>query len=294
MFSEYFAEREWNAPMPGIRCCFVTSAGERCGSIPVQLPQNQMEVFFCTQGELTLRRRSGQEGRLGKQGILLLSDCGHLISAEIEAPLEGICLSVEEQVIRERFFQLCQGYGDLPMTLDQVRDMIQARGGLYVMVPQIWTCSAFHALECLPVERRGTYCVMKCFELIYLLCVCQGALTGPVRKKNPRMAETAEAIQSYLADHLDEKVTISELSRQFQLSPTACKNCFRTRYGQSIHHWLLTRRLEAASELLSHSTLSILQIAQAVGYGGNSQFHAAFKKKYGMSPREYRNHVRFR
>ncbi len=112
------------------------------------------------------------------------------------------------------------------------------------------------------MERRGTYCVMKCFELMYLLCVCQGPITDPARKKETRLIETAEAIQAYLTAHLNEKLTISELSRRFHLSPTACKNCFRACFGQSIHHWLLTKRLEVASELLTHSTLSILQIAQ--------------------------------
>ncbi len=111
MFSEYFEDQECNALMPGIRCCFVTPVGEQCGSIPIRLPQNQVEIFFCIHGELTLRRRSGQVDQLGEQGILLLSDCSHLTSVEIETPLEGVCLTVDDQAIRESFFQLCQGYG---------------------------------------------------------------------------------------------------------------------------------------------------------------------------------------
>lgn len=294
MFREYFEDLEWKTLMPGIRCCFVTPGGDQVRPIPLHLYPDQAEIFFCIHGELTLRRRSGQVDQLGGQGILLLSDCSHLASVEVGVPLEGICLAVDCQEAENGFSQRCQSYGDLPMTLAQVRDMMRARGGLYTIFPQIWTRSAFHALECLPPERRGNYCVMKCFELLYLLCMCQGPITDPARQKETRLAETAEAIQAYLTAHLNEKLTISELSRRFHLSPTACKNCFRACFGQSIHHWLLTKRLEVASELLTHSTLSILQIAQAVGYEGNSQFNAAFKKKYGMSPRDYRNHVQSR
>ena len=62
-------------------------------------------------------------------------------------------------------------------------------------------------------------------------------------------------------------------------------------YGQSIHAWLRDRRLERAAELLRASRLSVLGVAQAVGYGSASQFSAAFRQRYGTAPGQYRKNV---
>ena len=43
-----------------------------------------------------------------------------------------------------------------------------------------------------------------------------------------------------------------------------------------------------AAELLRDSSLSVLGVAQSVGYGSASQFSAAFRRQYGMTPAMYR------
>ena len=43
-----------------------------------------------------------------------------------------------------------------------------------------------------------------------------------------------------------------------------------------------------AAELLRDSSLSVLGVAQSVGYGSASQFSAAFHRQYGMTPAKYR------
>ena len=45
---------------------------------------------------------------------------------------------------------------------------------------------------------------------------------------------------------------------------------------------------ERAAELLRDSSLSVLGVAQSVGYGSASQFSAAFHRQYGMTPAMYR------
>ncbi|MCG8399471.1 helix-turn-helix transcriptional regulator, partial [Bacillus atrophaeus] len=55
-----------------------------------------------------------------------------------------------------------------------------------------------------------------------------------------------------------------------------------------VHTWLQQRRMERAAELLRDSSLSVLGVAQSVGYSSASQFSAAFRRQYGMSPTMYR------
>ena len=95
----------------------------------------------------------------------------------------------------------------------------------------------------------------------------------------------------YMEEHLDEPLTISTLSRRSCLSATAFKAGFRRLYGLPVHTWLRQRRMERAAELLRSSSLSVLGVAQSVGYGSASQFTAAFRQQYGMPPAQYRKNV---
>ena len=89
-------------------------------------------------------------------------------------------------------------------------------------------------------------------------------------------------------EHLDEPMTIPFLSRRACLSTTTFKEGFRRLYGLPVHTWLRQRRMERAAELLRDSSLSVLGVAQSVGYGSASQFSAAFHRQYGMTPAMYR------
>ena len=94
-----------------------------------------------------------------------------------------------------------------------------------------------------------------------------------------------------MEEHLDEPLTISALSRRACLSATAFKSGFRRLYSLPVHTWLRQRRMEKAAELLRGSSLSVLEVAMAVGYGSASQFTAAFRLQYGVTPAAYRKNV---
>ena len=93
---------------------------------------------------------------------------------------------------------------------------------------------------------------------------------------------------AYIQTHLSDKLTIAFLCKQFSLSPTFLKEGFRRTYGMPIHSFLVQQRLRRAQELICTTRMPIQQIAQAVGYEGMSQFNAAFKREYGMTPGQYR------
>ena len=95
-------------------------------------------------------------------------------------------------------------------------------------------------------------------------------------------------MRRYLKQHLDQKLTIKQMSQRYCLSHTAFKEYFRRMNGCPFHKWLLQQRMAKAVELLRHSSMSILEIAQSVGYEGVSQFNVVFKRIYGVTPSRYR------
>ena len=146
---------------------------------------------------------------------------------------------------------------------------------------------AFADLERLPRSEQGRWCVWKSVELLYLLSA-GGTADPPPGGMNPAIARAAAAARAYMSTHLDERLTIPELSRRFCVSATALKAAFRALYGQPIHSWLREKRMERAAELLRRSDMSVLDISQAVGFASPSQFGANFLKRFGASPAKFR------
>ena len=106
------------------------------------------------------------------------------------------------------------------------------------------------------------------------------------------MVDTVRRIHKRMMEHLGDRLTINELSSAFHIAPTSFKECFRELYGDSVHAYLLDRRMERASEMLRSTSIPVFRIAEAVGYGSASQFGVEFKRRYAMSPLMYRRCAR--
>jgi len=105
---------------------------------------------------------------------------------------------------------------------------------------------------------------------------------------NSSPEEIIHGIHEYLLEHLADRITIEDLSKQFLMNPTTLKKVFKEVYGTSLAAYRKQHRMEKAVELLVNTDMSIAQIALAVGYESQSRFTAAFKEAYGMLPTVYR------
>lgn len=293
VFTEYFQQEHWQAVMPGIQFCHFgrhTDLHPKHHKLTSKLRPGLVELLFCTAGSLNLQRRSGPQERLAPQEILLLNDPRDIRWAEPGNIFEGVCLSIDRAEAKENFRQLCESYGNLPFSLKAVGSLMDRCKGLCLVHLSAWNQSVFYVLDQIPREEHGHYCAMRCFELLYLLCIhsTQGLQSSAAKALSGYEVSIAVQMKSYMEEHLDEKITIAHLSQRFNLSPTACKSCFRLCFGVPIHSWLIEKRMEKAAQLLMQSNTSILQIAQDVGYTNCSQFNVAFKKRYNLTPSDYR------
>ena len=55
-----------------------------------------------------------------------------------------------------------------------------------------------------------------------------------------------------------------------------------------IHQYIIEQRLAQAAQLLLEEDWNVSEVAAIVGYGKASNFAAAFKKRYGVAPKNYR------
>ena len=100
--------------------------------------------------------------------------------------------------------------------------------------------------------------------------------------------EISKKINEYVIQNFDKSITYEKLSEKFHIKITTMKNCYKSIYGETINDTIIRRRLEVAASLLKNSSLSITRIAIQVGYTDHSKFSNAFKKKYNLTPSEYK------
>ena len=287
MLAEFLADRGgWTQVMPGARACLF-SLEEGPFPLPLRLEPLHFEALFCLAGAVTLTRRDGSILTAGTRQVLLLTDLSDVAGASADAPLEGILIAVDARGARESLQTICNLLGGLTLDTGLVRRWMASRGGCAVEGPTDWSRAAFANLDCLPQSERARWCVWKSVELLYLLCNPKGQEDSAPALERETVRRLAE-ICRYMEEHLDESLTISALSRRACLSTTTFKEGFRRLYGLPVHTWLRQRRMERAAELLQDSSLSVLGVAQSVGYGSASQFSAAFRRQYGMTPAMYR------
>ena len=287
MLAEFLADRGgWTQVMPGARACLF-SLEEGPFPLPLRLEPLHFEALFCLAGAVTLTRRDGSILTAGTRQVLLLTDLSDVAGASADAPLEGILIAVDARGARESLKTICDLLGGLTLDTGLVRRWMASRGGCAVEGPTDWSRAAFANLDCLPQSERARWCVWKSVELLYLLCNPKGQEDSAPALERETVRRLAE-ICRYMEEHLDESLTISALSRRACLSTTTFKEGFRRLYGLPVHTWLRQRRMERAAELLRGSALSVLGVAQSVGYGSASQFSAAFRRQYGMTPAMYR------
>ena len=291
MLAEFLADRgEWAQVMPGARACLF-SLKEGPVSLPLRLEPLHFEALFCLAGAVTLTRRDGVALRADARQVLLLTDLSGLAGARVETPLEGILVAVDARNARESLNTICRLLGGLALDTGRVRRWMAGRGGCAVEGPGHWSRAAFADLDRLPHSEQARWCVWKSVELLYLLSAPERAEADTAPALEGEVVRSLADTRQYMEEHLDEPLTIPVLSRRACLSTTAFKAGFRRLYGQPVHTWLRQRRMERAAQLLRDSSLSVLGVAQSVGYGSTSQFAAAFRRQYGVTPARYRKNV---
>jgi AraC-like DNA-binding protein len=85
-----------------------------------------------------------------------------------------------------------------------------------------------------------------------------------------------------------ERLGVDDMARAAGLSKAHFSREFRRAFGESPHHYLLTRRLERAAALLRMTDWSVAEVCVEVGLRSIGSFTTSFKRAYGQTPTEYR------
>ncbi len=99
---------------------------------------------------------------------------------------------------------------------------------------------------------------------------------------------TLYEIRDHLLNHYEQDISIQSLSRHHGINSFKVKKGFKTLFGTPVIAFLNDIRLENARRLLVDPGSTIGSVAAAIGYRFANNFSVAFKRKYGMTPQEYK------
>ncbi len=104
---------------------------------------------------------------------------------------------------------------------------------------------------------------------------------------NEKDAKKLKDAREILLENLNNPPVLKELSEQSGLSEYKLKEGFKQVYGTTVYGFVLDKKLELAREKLQTGELQVKDISYEIGYENPSHFISAFKKKYGITPKQF-------
>ncbi|MDD6155635.1 MAG: 2-isopropylmalate synthase [Lachnospiraceae bacterium] len=109
-----------------------------------------------------------------------------------------------------------------------------------------------------------------------------------VRKSETVQDEKLIAMQNYIQANY-QTVTLADMAREFHLSEPYISKYIKEKSGKNFGELVENAKMKKARTLLRNSNMTVESIAYVAGYQNVEHFTRQFKKKYEMTPTEYRN-----
>ncbi len=94
-------------------------------------------------------------------------------------------------------------------------------------------------------------------------------------------------IISYIETNIEDDLSLNDIAENFYVSKYHIAHIFKQKYGISVHKFITKRRLEMCKNAIMNG-LNITDVFNKYGFKDYSSFYRAFKKEFGLSPKEYK------
>lgn len=148
----------------------------------------------------------------------------------------------------------------------------------------------FHTVELLEYENRleleyKEQVVKKLLEYLLLFLMRKANLKLDA---SDTQISSIQIAQSFIKMHFRENITVEMVADTLGYSVGYFSTFFRKVTGITFIQYLSDMRLEYAKKLLAIEKFTVNEICTMSGFGSYSNFLKAFKKKYGILPKEYK------
>lgn len=246
-----------------------------------------IQINYCQTGQVEWQAKHGGSVFLnpGDFSLHTLNVCGDSTLHFPTGQYQGLIFSVDLREVSANPPELIAGadvFGNL------LREKFHLDREIAFLAGNQQTESIFADFYGQPDTLRLPYQRIKALELFLYLSRMEDVPQSCVMEYPSEQIKIVREIHNRLLRHMEQRITIEELSRQYHINPTTLKAAFKAVYGTSLATHIKEHRIERAAKMLRETNMSIAEIAAAVGYESQSRFSAAFKNKFATLPMVYR------
>ena len=210
-------------------------------------------------------------------------EAGTLVNAGAHGPLECICVQFPTATLQELSDEetnLARAFDVVPFRQIAVRPDNE----IYMLLKNL-----ARKLCALPNEKNSFGAslfengILKMFAVLVLRACIQAERHKAQVSRHHLMLDD---VFLYIQAHLDEEITLKQLEEHFFVSHEHISREFKRQTGQTLHAYITKAKLDRCCRFIEQG-YPITEVYQKVGFGGYNSFFRAFKKEYGMTPKEY-------
>lgn len=108
------------------------------------------------------------------------------------------------------------------------------------------------------------------------------------KNKSAMSRDIAYAVKKRLNASVDSPVSLDDIARELYRSKNDIIRQFKKKYGMTPYSYLLELRIRRGKNLLINTSKTLSEIASQLCFSSEYHFSGAFKKRVGISPKEYR------
>lgn len=105
-------------------------------------------------------------------------------------------------------------------------------------------------------------------------------------------SQTVKDALTFINLNLSSNLTVKRVAYEIGLSADYLTRLFKKELGVNIITYINEKRISTSIKLLENTNLSIEEIGDLIGLSNTSYFYILFKKKIGISPKQYRNSIK--
>jgi AraC-like DNA-binding protein len=256
---------------------------------PYPMDSDMLGIYHCREGRFEFELPWGECGYFGDGDLVIRPMALNLSASTFPlAHYHGIAIVMDVARAQATFEKLSPLLGIEVIEIRKIRERFLGKNPYYIMRGSDAVQHILSELYSAPDALKESYIRLKLIELFLFLSVAKPDDTRERKYFYRTRVDAVRAMHEYMAAHLDNHLTLDELSERFNIPLTAMKNCFKSVFGAPIHTYMREYRLQTAAALLRETDEPIAKISERVGYDSHAQFSSAFKSSAGMSPSKYR------
>lgn len=146
----------------------------------------------------------------------------------------------------------------------------------------------------LPSGLQSLYLESRAIELV-LEAVAQTGLkvtaSQPAVGLRPALYRRMCDLKVWLSEQIAQPLTLDQIAQKVNTTPATLQRHFRLAHGMTVFEFLQQERLNQARAVLEQQGASVTEAALLAGYTNPANFATAFKRHFGVSPRQIRRHL---